>query len=362
MCDVSAPLNSDKTSVSVSAVHAKAKLLSSSHSQHRVLPEDNRESESVSRHSGLDSLGASEDATSGNPASPACHVAVSPKPKSLEKFQHRPLIIKLKIPRRSYVKEYDSDGDTVGGYSDLESEYGVRSAASTSSLSSLPTSLATHTTLSTFPNGLSCGPQQAVVTDTNTFLAAITGRAGSISPHGLEKRSSVSQVVSNSWKYGANQEGLVRETDTAKPMRRKRPPPKENIVRAPKHARKDSPTPARTTQPIKIKLRGPSTSASPTHVQAEHIISHKGCASPVAFQDPWGTSSESHPQRGAQAYQLPDMDVPYMSPSRCISPMRSMQPTFSPSGMSDWWVGSNGYGSGCIDEEADNALGPVVNL
>jgi hypothetical protein len=141
----------------------------------------------------------------------------------------KPLVIKFQVPpksapqRQRRAKEIDSDGDTVGGYSDDEDDQELQNRAESpaSSLSSAPSTLsATPPRRLAFPPRL---PPPHLESSTTTSLAQIMNtEPGFIRPDMLQ---------SHRGSPGPADEIVA----VAKVNKRKRPPPASSIVRAPSY-------------------------------------------------------------------------------------------------------------------------------
>jgi len=184
------------------------------------------------------------------------------------------LKLNLKQPLPSKVKEVDSDGDTVGGWSNEDEVRSPASSALTSlSASSNNDSATTHS---------QSFDRSTYSQDTNQYLATIAVR-GPIRPSTLaaaELEASfaakpVAKTQNNYTAYQGSRSTSPCETGSNPDTRRRRkPPPMANIVRAPKHSVLPAPreeTPVIAETPAETPLESSHSWAS-TSQQASQIV------------------------------------------------------------------------------------------
>lgn len=149
------------------------------------------------------------------------------------------LVIKFKVPRRNdatkRVKEVDSDGDTVAGYSDDDGD-GVASEAS-SALTSLESSSAPSAVTSKTP-----------ITSQSPFLPQTNDYLASIARNPLSHPQSDTPSFPNPSAFGSPQ-SYSTLNGVQGSVRRRKPPPVANILRAPKHASISPPEPPQQSLP-----------------------------------------------------------------------------------------------------------------
>lgn len=154
------------------------------------------------------------------------------------------LKIRIKVPLRvPRPKEVDSDGDTVGGYSDDED---ARSNAS-SKLTSLS---AGSSTPSIVPPRLAFPPRASFPADTNQYLATIAAINSKSSPEVSpsarrpQMHSTLAAAMSHMTDFTDETSGqapVMRGESSSEsitgntPRKRRKPPPQANILRAPKY-------------------------------------------------------------------------------------------------------------------------------
>jgi hypothetical protein len=161
------------------------------------------------------------------PGRPKGSKAKNPQAKTGKKGI-KPLVIKFQVPpksapqRQRRTKEIDSDGDTVGGYSDDDDDQELQNRAESpaSSLSSAPSTLsATPPRRLAFPPRL---PPPSHLDSTTTSLAQIMNtEPGFIRPDMLQSHR--------------ESPGPADEIVAVAKVKRKRPPPAASIVRAPSY-------------------------------------------------------------------------------------------------------------------------------
>ena len=145
------------------------------------------------------------------------------------------LVLKLKVPKPVREKEVDSDGDTVGGYSDDDAKSNGSSLTSLSSLDQeLPVpprfAFPPRSALSNHPNGY-----LTTISPTHPHVPlTLASMAGHVAPPEMLATSPVSPLTPGGTRpLPPSRESSVSSDGT---RRRKKPPPKANIVRVPKHA------------------------------------------------------------------------------------------------------------------------------
>nr|XP_019048667.1 hypothetical protein I302_02440 [Kwoniella bestiolae CBS 10118]OCF27597.1 hypothetical protein I302_02440 [Kwoniella bestiolae CBS 10118] len=168
-------------------------------------------------------------------------INTSPVRPSVEKTNK--LVVKLKIPKpvppgtspaittpAERVKEVDSDGDTVGDWSDDNVDGGDES--SLTSLSSLPSKSPAIPARLPFPPR----PIYAPIMDTNEYLSTLPGAdqnesipvASDVDLHSTPLKEETPHTDSSIHNDSGD--------DLSHSRKRKRPPPAANIVRAPRHS------------------------------------------------------------------------------------------------------------------------------
>ncbi|WVF66228.1 hypothetical protein IAT40_000968 [Kwoniella sp. CBS 6097] len=225
------------------------------------------------------------------------------------------LVIKLKIPKATdipttptlpehsehseRVKEVDSDGDTVGDWS---------SDGSTSRL----TSLSSHSPVSPAPPPRLPFPPRPDYSQTNSetnhLLNQPRGYPTLFNPSpGQVHHSSQPVYISTRMDDGAVQTSPFRSSpesgddpDQPTPKRRKKPPPKANIVRAPRHSFSHA-----ESSPLEAQYEPPSNNVVPVLVEQTYSGGYQKTTTPEGLPPTKAVSllSPSHDQR---QYQLPD--------------------------------------------------------
>ncbi|WRT63660.1 uncharacterized protein IL334_000583 [Kwoniella shivajii] len=223
------------------------------------------------------------------------------------------LIIKLKIPKlsekrldvippeRERLKEVDSDGDTVGDWSSHNGE-GEQVDDSSSALSSLPSDSPPIPARFPFP------PRSVFsqIPDTNEYLSTLPSTLQDQTqsqPVLVESTNDIPPLPSQPMQFTPPPPLLVDANtirsspdisgdEHAHPKKRKRPPPKANIVRAPRHSsfstKSDPPTivnangnPNRTHPAAESKhLAIPTNDNQKSERDSEHTIQMQGPIDP----------------------------------------------------------------------------------
>jgi len=160
------------------------------------------------------------------------------------------LKLNMKPAKPTRMKEVDSDGDTVAGWSDDDGDMGSAASSALTSLSSSPDRDVDHSSVPVANSWSSVHHERA-----RTSAAMAIAGAKNANPNMIARAYEAS-----------SSSGTSSETDSnPDSRRRKRPPPQANIVRAPKHSAITVPRPddlAIPNTPVETPLGTAQTWAS----------------------------------------------------------------------------------------------------